>query len=192
VHGLVKTGACSIIKICNDLRLLSSGPHGGIGEIILPAMQAGSSIMPGKINPVILENSIQVCELVKGFDVIISNLAASGNLELNAFTPLIAHLFLKSLEMLRDVIANLAEKCITGIEANVDRCKTNLVNSSAIAASLINIFGYEMIAKIVKEAEEKNMLFVELLKQKKLLGENELYGLLAREMGVHDEKRTEF
>ena len=114
---------------------MSSGPHGGIGEIILPAMQAGSSIMPGKVNPVILENTIQVCELVKGFDVVISNLAASGNLELNAFTPLIAHLFLKSLEMLRDVIVNLAERCIDGIEANIDRCKSNLINSSAVAAS---------------------------------------------------------
>ena len=93
VHGLVKAGACSIIKICNDLRFLSSGPHGGIGEIILPAMQAGSSIMPGKINPVILENAIQVCELVKGYDVIISNLALPVILELNAFTPLIAHFF---------------------------------------------------------------------------------------------------
>jgi len=169
---------------------MSSGPHGGIGEIILPAMQAGSSIMPGKINPVILENAIQVCELIKGYDVIISNLVSSGNLELNAFTPLIAHLFLKSLEMLRDVIMNLAEKCVAGIQANVERCKSNLINSSAVAASLINIFGYETIAKIVKEAEEKNIMFVELLKQKKLLGEKELLGLLAREMGVNSAERT--
>jgi len=190
VHGLVKAGACSLIKICNDLRFLSSGPHGCIGEITLPAMQAGSSIMPGKINPVILENAIQVCELIKGYDVIISNLVASGNLELNSFTPLIAHLFLKSLKMLRDVITNLTEKCIMGIEANVGRCRSNLINSSAVAASLINIFGYETIAKIVKEAEEKNILFVELLKQKKILGEKELYGLLAREMGVKDAERS--
>jgi aspartate ammonia-lyase len=190
VHGLVKSGACSIIKICNDLRFMSSGPHGGIGEIILPAMQTGSSIMPGKINPVILENTIQVCELVKGFDVIISNLVASGNLELNAFTPLIAHIFLKSMEMLRDVITNLAEKCILGIEANTERCKDNLINSSAVAASLINIVGYEKVAKIVKEAEEKNITFLELLKQKKLFSEKELYGLIAKEMGVNSAERT--
>ena len=190
VHGLVKSGACSIIKICNDLRFMYSGPHGGIGEIILPAMQAGSSIMPGKINPVILENTIQVCELVKGFDVIISNLVASGNLELNAFTPLIAHIFLKSLEMLRDVITNLAEKCILGIEANTERCKSNLINSSAVAASLINIVGYGKVAKIVKEAEEKNISFLELLKQKKLFSEKELYGLIAKEMGVNSAERT--
>ncbi len=112
VHGLVKAGASSIIKICNDLRFMSSGPHGGIGEIILPARQAGSSIMPGKVNPVILENAIQVAELIKGHDVVITNLVSSGNLELNAFTPLIAHLFLKSLEMLRDAVINLSEKCI--------------------------------------------------------------------------------
>ena len=190
VHGLVKAGACSIIKICNDLRLLSSGPHGGIGEVILPAMQAGSSIMPGKVNPVILENAIQVGELIKGHDAVIANLVSAGNLELNAFTPLIAHLFLKSLEMLRDSIHNLADKCISGIKANVERCKSNLINSSAVAASLIGIFGYDAIAKIVKEAEEKNISFLELLKIRKLLTEKELYNLIAREMGVSDAIRS--
>lgn len=190
VHGLVKAGACSVIKICNDLRLLSSGPHGGIGEIILPAMQAGSSIMPGKVNPVILENAVQVGEMVKGHDAVISNLVSAGNLELNAFTPLIAHLFLKSLEMLRDSLHNLADKCIAGIKANTERCKSNLINSSAVAASLINIFGYDAVAKIVKEADEKNTSFIELLKSRKLLNEKELYNLIAREMGVGDAKRS--
>ncbi len=190
VHGLVKAGACSLIKICNDLRLMSSGPHGGFCEITLPAMQAGSSIMPGKVNPVILENAIQVAELVKGHDVVISNLAAAGNLELNSFAPLIAHLFLKSLEMMRDAIQNLAEKCILGIKANEERCKQNLLNSSAAAASLINIFGYDSIAKIVNEAESKNLSFIELVKQKKLLTEKELYGLLTREMGIKNAERT--
>ncbi|MCL5028541.1 MAG: aspartate ammonia-lyase [Bacteroidetes bacterium] len=190
VHGLIKAGACSLIKICNDLRLMSSGPHGGFGEIILPAMQAGSSIMPGKVNPVILENVIQVSELIKGHDVVISNLAASGNFELNAFTPLLAHLFLKSIEMLRDAIHNLSDKCISELRANEERCKQNLLKSSAAAASLINIFGYDSIAKIVNEAESKNLTFIELLKQKKLLTEKELYGLLTREMGIKNEERT--
>ena len=143
VHGLVKAGAVSIIKICNDLRFLSSGPQGGIGEIVLPEMQAGSSIMPGKVNPVILENAIQIAELVKGHDVVISNAASAGNLELNAFTPLLAHLFLKSLTMMRDMLKNLSAKCISGIKANTKRCKENLIRSSAIAATLINEFGYE-------------------------------------------------
>lgn len=184
VHGLVKAGAVSLIKICNDLRFLSSGPEGGIGEISLPAMQAGSSIMPGKVNPVILENTIQVAELVKGNDVVISNIAGAGNLELNAFTPLLSHLFLKSLSMLKDSIKNLAGKCIIGIEANKERCKENLLRSSAIAATLINEFGYEVISEIVKEASKRKISFSVMLKEKNLLDEKELIQLLNREIGI--------
>ena len=184
VHGLVKAGAVSIIKICNDLRFLSSGPQGGIGEIILPEMQAGSSIMPGKVNPVILENAIQVAELVKGYDVVISNVAGSGNLELNAFTPLLAHLFLKSLIMMRDMLRNLSKKCIAGIIANKERCKENLLRSSAIAATLITQFGYEKISEIVKEAHLHNKSFSELLKEKNIIQEKELLELLQREIGI--------
>ena len=184
VHGLIKAGAVSIIKICNDLRFLSSGPQGGIGEITLPEMQAGSSIMPGKVNPVILENAIQVAELIKGHDVVISNVAGSGNLELNAFTPLLAHLFLKSLIMMRDMLRNLSQKCISGIKANKDRCKENLLRSSAIAATLINRFGYEKISEIVKEAYLQNISFSQLLKEKNIIQEKELIDLLQREIGI--------
>ena len=184
VHGLIKAGAVSIIKICNDLRFLSSGPQGGIGEITLPEMQAGSSIMPGKVNPVILENAIQVAELIKGHDVVISNVAGSGNLELNAFTPLLAHLFLKSLIMMRDMLRNLSQKCISGIKANKDRCKENLLRSSAIAATLINRFGYEKISEIVKEAYLQNISFSQLLKEKNIIQEKELIELLQREIGI--------
>lgn len=184
VHGLLKAGAVSIIKICNDLRFLSSGPQGGIGEITLPEMQAGSSIMPGKVNPVILENAIQVAELVKGHDVVISNTAGAGNLELNAFTALLAHLFLKSLVMMRDMLKNLSQKCISGIKANKERCKENLLRSSAIAATLINHFGYEKISEIVKEAQQQNKSFSEVLKEKNIIQEKELLELLQREIGI--------
>jgi aspartate ammonia-lyase len=184
VHGLVKAGAVSIIKICNDLRFLSSGPQGGIGEITLPEMQAGSSIMPGKVNPVILENAIQVAELVKGHDVVISNVAGAGNLELNAFTPLLAHLFLKSLIMMREMLKNLSQKCIAGINANKEKCKENLLRSSAIAAILINEFGYEKISEIVKEAHQKKKSFAEMLKEKNIIQEKELLELLQREIGI--------
>jgi len=190
VHGLVKAGAVSIIKICNDLRFLSSGPQGGIGEIILPEMQAGSSIMPGKVNPVILENAIQVAELVKGYDVVISNVASSGNLELNAFTPLLAHLFLKSLTMMRDMLKNLSQKCISGINANKERCKENLIRSSAIAATLINEFGYEKISEIVKEAHQFNRPFNLLLKEKNIIEDKELVELLQREIGIKIEQSS--
>lgn len=184
VHGLIKAGAVSIIKICNDLRFLSSGPQGGIGEIILPEMQAGSSIMPGKVNPVILENAIQIAELVKGHDVVISNAASAGNLELNSFTPLLAHLFLKSLTMMRDMVKILSQKCISGIKANKERCKENLIRSSAIAATLIKEFGYERISEIVKEAHKLNKSFSEVLKEKNIIEEKELLKLLQREIGI--------
>ncbi|MCX7875857.1 MAG: aspartate ammonia-lyase [Melioribacteraceae bacterium] len=184
VHGIVKAGATSVIKMCNDLRYLSSGPHGGIGEINLPPMQAGSSIMPGKINPVILENSIQICELVKSNDLLISNLVSNGNLELNPFLPLIAHTLLKSFSLLRDSNINLAQKCIDGITANIDRCKSNLINSSAIAAFLIPTFGYETIQQIVKVAETDKIRFIDALYKSKLMDENEVYNLLLKELGI--------
>ncbi len=187
VHGLVKAGATSIIKICNDLRFLSSGPNGGINEINLPPKQSGSSIMPGKVNPVILENAIQIAELIKGNDVIISNLVSSGNLELNAFAPLIAHTFLKSLTMLRDANLNMAEKCIEDITANVERCKMNLINSSAIAASLISTFGYETIQELVKYAYENKIPFVKALMKSKLLDEGELFNIISKELGINIE-----
>lgn len=185
VHGLVKAGATSLIKICNDLRLLSSGPFGGIGEIILPEMQAGSSIMPGKVNPVILEHTIQIAELVKGHDVVITNLVGSGNLELNAFLPAISHLFLKSLTLMRDALYNLSEKCIKGIKANKDRCRENLLRSSALAAVLINEFGYEKISELVKEAYKRNVSFMSLLKEKNLVAEEKLNEIITREIGVN-------
>ncbi len=187
VHGLVKAGATSLVKICNDLRLLSSGPSGGIGEIILPEKQAGSSIMPGKVNPVIAEHAIQIAELVKGHDVVISNLVGSGNLELNAFLPIIAHLFLKSLTLLRDALHNLADNCVKGIKANEERCKENLIGSTAIAAVFINEFGYEKTAEIVKEAYLKKISFLSLLKEKNLLDEKKLNELIKSEIGVEIE-----
>ena len=184
VHGIIKAGAVSIIKICNDLRFMSSGPNGGIGEINLPPKQAGSTIMPGKINPVILENAIQIAELVKGNDVVISNIAGSGNLELNAFVPLLAHLFLKSIEMLRDSIKNLAINCIDEITANEERCKQNLINSSAIAASLITTFGYDTIQDLVKYAYKHKITFVKALMKSKLLSEKDLYTIISKDLGI--------
>ncbi len=184
VHGLVKTSAVSIIKMCNDLRFLSSGPHGGIGEINLPPKQAGSSIMPGKVNPVILENAIQICELVKGYDVVISNICGNGNLELNPFGPLLAHIFLKSLVMMRDSNLNLINNCIDGITANEERCKLHLINSSAIAASLITTFGYDTVQDLVKYAHKHKVPFVKALMKSKLLDEKELYNIISKDLGV--------
>lgn len=187
VHGIVKSGATTIIKMCNDLRFLSSGPGGGIGEINLPAMQAGSSIMPGKVNPVILENSIQISELVKGHDIIISNLVSNGNLELNAFLPMIAHLFLKSFLLLREANINLTEKCIENITANRDRCKQNLLNSSALAAVFIPTFGYEAIQEIVKKSEANKNSFINELMRAKNIDEKEVSKIISTELGIEIE-----
>jgi aspartate ammonia-lyase len=179
VHGLVKSGAVSLIKICNDLRFMSSGPDGGIGEINLPSVQAGSSIMPGKVNPVIPEHLIQICELVKGHDSILSNLIGAGNLELNPFTPMIAHLFLKSVSLLKAGIDNFTLKCVKGIKANKDRCWDNLSRSSAPAASLIKIFGYDKIADIVKVSIENKVSFTEELMERNLISETDLKEILS-------------
>jgi len=187
VHGIVTAGVVSIIKICNDLRFLSSGPVGGISEISLPSKQAGSSIMPGKVNPVILENSIQIAEMVKGHDVMISNLCAAGNLELNAFSPMIAHIFLKSLQLLKDMNYNLAENCITEIKANKERCKENLMNTSAIAATLITKFGYDKIQEILKKSKTENKSFMTSLLESRLVDEEELMKILSKEVGLEIE-----
>ncbi|MBS3946215.1 MAG: aspartate ammonia-lyase [Melioribacter sp.] len=184
VHGIIKAAAVSLIKISNDLRFLSSGPSGGIGEINLSPKQAGSTIMPGKVNPVILENTIQLCELVKGHDLIIANLAGSGNLELNPFIPMLGHLFLKSIEQLNACTKNLAANCIDEISANAERCKLNLINSSAIAASLISTFGYETIQELVNYAHKNNIPFVKALMKSKLLSENEMYNLISKDLGI--------
>ncbi len=186
VHGIVKAGATSVIKICNDLRFLSSGPGGGLGEIILPKMQAGSTIMPGKINPVILENTIQICELVKGHDSIITNLVAAGNLELNQFAPMIAHLFLKTLQLLTSALNNLSVKCIDGIKANEERCRQNLLNSTAIAAAFINEFGYEKITSIVNISESKGVNFIDELKNILMLEDAQVYEILKKELGINN------
>lgn len=190
VHGIVKAGATTLIKYCNDLRFLSSGPDGGIGEIKLPQMQAGSTIMPGKVNPVILENTIQLCELVKGNDAIISNLVSNGNLELNQYLPMIAHLFLKSLTILRDVAKNLGDKCINGISANKERCTQNLIGSKAIAATLIPLFGYDKISEIVTKSEIENKRFIDMAKEILNLSDQEIFDILEKELGISIDYNT--
>ena len=187
VHGIVKAGAVSVMKICNDLRLLSSGPNGGIGEIILPKLQAGSTIMPGKVNPVILENTIQICELVKGHDAMIANLASQGNLELNQFAPMIVHLLLKSFLLFSKALLNLTEKCISGIKADRERCRENLLRSSASAAAFINKFGYDKIAAIVTSADDQKIRFVDVLKIELGLSDEQFNQILKSELGVDDE-----
>ena len=156
VSGILKACATNIYKISNDLRLLSSGPDSGIGEISLPQQQAGSSIMPGKVNPVIPEAAAQIALVVMGNDQIITQAAGAGNLELNQFMPLIAHKLSENLELMEKASQMLNEKCISGITPNEEICRKNLENSTATITALIPEIGYEKASEIIKTARSEN------------------------------------
>ncbi len=187
VHAVIKAGAITVQKICNDLRLLSSGPYGGLAEINLPTMQAGSSIMPGKVNPVILENTIQICEMVKGHDVMISNLISQGNLELQQYMPMIAHLFLKTETLLNECVINLSTKCIEDITANETNCMMHLNKSTAISALLIPQFGYDKISSIVKDYDSSKSDFVSHAAKCLDISKDEILIIVKSEFGIDSE-----
>jgi aspartate ammonia-lyase len=154
MSGVLKRTSTKLSKICNDLRLLSSGPRAGFGEINLPPMQPGSSIMPGKVNPVIPEVVNQVCFDVIGGDVTITMAAEAGQLQLNAFEPIIAYRLLRSIDMLRAACVVLRERCVTGITANVDRMRAFVEQSIGIVTALVPVIGYETATEIAKIALE--------------------------------------
>jgi len=153
LSGVLKRVAVKLSKICNDLRLLSSGPRAGLGEINLPAMQAGSSIMPGKINPVIPEMVNQVAYEVIGNDVAITMAAEAGQLQLNAFEPIIVHSLSESLMHLTNACTVLGERCVDGISANVDVMAERVANSIGLATALNPLLGYLISTEVAKEAQ---------------------------------------
>ena len=155
MSGALKTVAVSLIKIANDIRWLSSGPRNGLGELKLPAVQPGSSIMPGKVNPVIPEALIMTAMQIIGNDLTVSMAAMSGNFELNTAMPLIAHNLLESLLILGNAVDVFTEKCLQGITANADRCKATLEGNLSLATSLAPYIGYDKAAAMAKEAYEK-------------------------------------
>jgi aspartate ammonia-lyase len=173
VSGLLKACSVNLLKISNDLRLLASGPRGGFAELMLPEMQAGSTIMPGKVNPVIPEFVAQVAMKVMANDYAITTASSSGQLELNAFLPLIAESLLESLELLTDSIAALKEKCIRGIKVNKESCRENLENSAALAAALIHHIGYDKASEIAKRVIKENKTVKKLLLEEGMLSEEE-------------------
>ncbi len=152
VSGVLKRCAVKLSKICNDLRLLSSGPRAGFGEINLPPMQPGSSIMPGKVNPVIPEVVNQVCFEVIGGDMTVTMAAEAGQLQLNVFEPVIAYRLLRGLDSMRNACVVLRERCITGITANPDRMRWFVENSIGIVTALLPVLGYETATDVAKEA----------------------------------------
>lgn len=150
--GALKRAAVKLSKICNDLRLLSSGPRAGLGEITLPAVQPGSSIMPGKVNPVIPEVVNQVAYQVIGNDLTVTFAAEAGQLQLNAMEPVILFNVMQSMRILTQAIKVLTDRCVTRIEANAERCDLLLTNSVVVSTALVPILGYEEAARIAKIA----------------------------------------
>jgi aspartate ammonia-lyase len=163
VSGILKAHAVSLLKICGDLRLLSSGPEAGFGEIRLPARQAGSSIMPGKVNPVIPEAVSQAAMRVIGHDATITMACASGSLELNPFLPLVADCLLDSLDLLARADEILRCHCVDGLEADEGRCRKLVENSTAAATALLPVLGYERAGEMAKLAKENGRSIREIV-----------------------------
>jgi fumarate hydratase class II len=150
--GALVVLAVALTKICNDLRWMASGPRAGLGEIRLPELQKGSSIMPGKVNPVIPEAVLQVCAQVIGNDTTVTVAAMQGNFELNVMIPVMARNLLSSIDLLASSVGLLARRCVDGIEANVERCSTLAELTLATATALNPAIGYDAATQIVKAA----------------------------------------
>ena len=181
VSGVLKTCAVDISKISNDLRLMSSGPRTGLSEINLPARQNGSSIMPGKINSVIPEVVSQVAYLIIGHDYTITMAAEAGQLELNAFEPVLFHHLFESIDTLKEAAATLTKHCITGITANKGQCEEYIEKSVGISTALCPYIGYAKSAEIAKKSLKTGISVKELVLEEGLLKEEELKEILKPE-----------
>ena len=181
VSGVLKTCAVDISKISNDLRLMSSGPRTGLSEINLPARQNGLSIMPGKINPVIPEVVSQVAYLIIGHDYTITMAAEAGQLELNAFEPVLFHHLFESIDTLKEAAATLTKHCITGITANKGQCEEYIEKSVGISTALCPYIGYAKSAEIAKKSLKTGISVKELVLEEGLLKEEELKEILKPE-----------
>ncbi|RJP74336.1 MAG: aspartate ammonia-lyase [Ignavibacteriales bacterium] len=186
----VKRLAVKLSKICNDLRLLSSGPRTGFNEINLPPMQPGSSIMPGKVNPVIPEVVNQIAFKVIGNDLTVTLAAEAGQLELNVMEPVIVQSIFESIELLKNGMTTLKYKCIDGITANEDRCRALVERSIGIVTALNPVLGYEVSTQLAKEALETNRGVYELVLEKNLLSKEQLDKILAPENMIKPQKMT--
>jgi aspartate ammonia-lyase len=181
LSGVLKRVAVKLSKICNDLRLLSSGPRAGFGEINLPPMAPGSSIMPGKVNPIIPEVVNQVAYEVIGNDMTVTMAAEAGQLELNAMEPVIAFNLFRSIDLLRQACRTLAERCIDGITANRERCRKMVENSIGLVTALNPILGYEKSTEIANEALATGRPVYEIVLEKGYLKKEELDQVLSPE-----------
>lgn len=184
LSGALKTYAGSLIKMSNDIRWLASGPRCGIGEINLPSLQPGSSIMPGKINPVIPESVIQAAVQVTGNDTAVALSGQMGAFELNAMIPVITHNLLESIALLTRASSLLADRCVSGITANREKCSSSVSKSLAMATCLVPEIGYDRASDIAKKAFSRNITVKEAVVQEKLMSEDDFEQLVRRFFGT--------
>ncbi len=182
VSGEIRNLALELIRIANDIRLLSSGPRTGFDELRLPAVQPGSSIMPGKVNPVMAENMDMVCFQVVGNDHAIAMASQAGQLELNVMMPLINFNLLTSLRILKNAMNAFRTRCIEGLGANVERCKYYAENSLGIATALNPFIGYAAAAEVVKESVKTGKPVRQIIEDKKLVSKEKLDHILSPEV----------
>jgi fumarate hydratase, class II len=176
--GALKATAAGLMKIANDLRWLGSGPRCGIGEILIPPVQPGSSIMPGKVNPVIPEALCMVCAQVIGNDLTVTVAGMSGNFELNVMMPVMAHNLLQSIRLLANAVRVFTQKCVTGLKADADRCREMIEKSLAMVTALSPHIGHDRAAEIAKEAYQTGRTVREVARQKGMLPPRELEKIL--------------
>jgi aspartate ammonia-lyase len=184
LSGVLERVAVKLSKTCNDLRLLSSGPRSGLGEINLPAVQAGSSIMPGKVNPVIPEVVNQIAFAVIGHDLTVTMAAEAGQLQLNAFQPIIVHSLVQSVGMLGSGCELLASRCVPGITANADALRRSVLGSVGMVTALVPHIGYVRATELAQHALETGDDLIELVLAKGLLDRRLIDGLLGHPEGL--------
>ena len=173
MHAAIKTAATAIYKISNDIRLMGSGPRSGLGELIIPANEPGSSIMPGKVNPTQCEAISMVCAQIIGNDMAVSFAGANGHLELNVFKPLFAHNIIESSKLLGDACLSFSKKCIDGLEANKKKIKKFLNDSLMLVTALNSKIGYYKAAEIANKAYNEDISLKEACVKLNYLSENE-------------------
>ncbi len=178
VSSALRLLAIELTRICNDLRLLASGPTTGFAEVVLPAVQPGSSIMPGKVNPSMAEMLNMVCFQVIGNDLTVSMAVQAGQLELNVMMPVMAHNLHQSIEILKNAIRVFIDRCIVGIVADADRCRRYAESSMALATALNTFVGYARAAEVVKRAMREQKTIIDVVRDEKLLTEAQIAQIL--------------
>ena len=178
LSGCLKAFAVSMFKIANDIRWMGSGPVSGLNELIIPALQPGSSIMPGKVNPVIPEMVMQVSAQVIGNDNTITFSSSNGNFELNTMLPVMAHNLLESIELLTTSTNVFEKKLINNLEANTEKLDENIQKNSILVTALVPVIGYDKSAEVAKEAMSQNKTIKEVLLEKNLISSEEIDELL--------------